>query len=152
MTEYTLLVMAISSPFAAMLMPDGPVNISAKTINCIWREAGGWLAIGALAAAGNIPAAVTHIPDECEEEPRNRKCKDSIYSESEVCSDMPDFPFPDADSAAKSISKGAKPTNKKPANSCPRGGGWHYGVKFGGRYESILCCPVVTTRAETRRY
>jgi RHS repeat-associated protein len=71
MTEYTLLVMVISSPFAAMLMPDGPVNISARTISCIWQYGGSWLTVGALAAAGNIPAAVANIPNQCEEEPED---------------------------------------------------------------------------------
>jgi RHS repeat-associated protein len=140
MTEYTLLVMAISSPFAAALMPDGAVFGSAQTINCIWKEAGSWLAIGVLAASGNIPAAVTHIPDQCEEEPQKKSCKQSIYSEVEECHELGrGFDFPDADSAAKSISKGAKPIDKKPSTACK--GGYHYDVYVGSHYESILCCP-----------
>jgi RHS repeat-associated protein len=140
MTEYTLLVMAISSPFAAMLMPDGPVNVSAQEIKCIWREAGSWLAVGVLAAAGNIPAAVAHVPDECEEEPQKKSCKQSIYSEVEECHELgPGFKFPDAGTAAKSISPGARPINKQPATACK--GGSHYDVIVGGHYESILCCP-----------
>jgi RHS repeat-associated protein len=77
MTEYTLLVMAISSPFAAMLMPDGPVFSSAQSINCIWQDAASILRIGALVAAGETIAAITHVPDKCEDEPQDDPCKDA---------------------------------------------------------------------------
>jgi RHS repeat-associated protein len=137
-SEYVLVTLAVSSPFAALLsqsLPDPAALRSAERINCIWREAGSWLVIGALAAAGNIPAAVEHVPGECQEEPQ-KACKNSIYSDYELCSDS-GRPFSDKESAARSICPEGKPTRERHMKD----GCFHYDVKNCGGYESIVCCP-----------
>jgi RHS repeat-associated protein len=36
-SEYVILVTMMGGPFAAMLLPDGPVNVSAQDVKCIWQ-------------------------------------------------------------------------------------------------------------------
>jgi RHS repeat-associated protein len=67
LSEYTLITLAIATPFAVALMPTGAVNVSAQDIDCIWQVAGSFLAIGLVSAEGAIPAAVVRGA-ECEED------------------------------------------------------------------------------------
>jgi RHS repeat-associated protein len=86
MTEYTLLVMAISSPFAVMLLPDGPVNMSAQEINCVWQWATGWLEMAAMRAMGqNVVPQYTK--GQCG--PTPKKCKPCPSNPKPRCDSVP---------------------------------------------------------------